>query len=140
MLERLKPGVAKRWLYLIAGVIWTAVGCMLLVLAVSWVKREALAAAAGILAVGIALGAAGGATMFAGIARKNIARIREAPDIACAFSFQAWRGYLIMAFMIALGVVLRHSAIPKPALALTYAAVGTALAYSSFLYYRALPS
>lgn len=38
--------------------------------------------------------------------------------------------------MIALGIALRHSGVPKPALAVVYAAIGGALMLASGLYHR----
>ena len=54
------------------------------------------------------------------------------------FSFQAWKSYLLVAFMIALGITLRHSALPRPILAGVYLAIGGALFLSSLRYYRLL--
>lgn len=136
--QRLKPGVARHWLFALAGLVWTGVGVMLLRLAYMWLADLGGLPALELGALGGAIAVAAGLTMFARIARKNIARISEAPDIACVFSFQAWEGYLVMTFMIALGVLLRHSAVPKPALAVVYAGVGGALTISSLRYYQAL--
>ena len=51
---------------------------------------------------------------------------------------KAWEGYLIMTFMIALGVLLRHSPVPKSVLAPIYTAVGASLGLASLRYFRAL--
>jgi hypothetical protein len=40
--------------------------------------------------------------------------------------------------MIALGVTLRHSAVPRPELAVVYLAIGGALLLASFSYYNNL--
>jgi hypothetical protein len=135
--ERLKPGVARHWLFTIAGLVWFGVAVMLVRLAYGWLVELDLALGAVLAGFGIVVGVLAGLTLFSRIARKNIERIAEAPDIACVFSFQAWEGYLIMTFMIALGVLLRHSPVPTTVLAPTYAAVGTALAVSSVRYFRA---
>jgi len=50
----------------------------------------------------------------------------------------AWKSYAIVAVMITGGVLLRHSAIPKPYLAIVYAAMGGGLFLSSFVYYGKL--
>ena len=75
---------------------------------------------------------------FGGIALKNIQRLRRLPDRGCFFAFQAWKSYLIIMVMIALGVTLRHSSIPKHFLAVAYTAIGGALIVGSFYYYRHL--
>ncbi len=75
---------------------------------------------------------------FGDIAQKNIQRLRRLPDRGCFFAFQAWKSYLIIMVMIALGVTLRHSSIPKHFLAVAYTAIGGALIVGSFYYYRHL--
>ena len=54
----------------------------------------------------------------------------------CFFAFQQWHSYPLVAFMIALGVFLRHSALPKPYLAILYTGLGSSLFLSSFHYYK----
>jgi hypothetical protein len=138
MLERLKPGVARHWLFGVAGLIWAGVGSMLAWIAYGWLSEMSVALAAGLAAFGIALGVAGTATVFARVSRMNIARISRAPDIACVFSFQAWEGYLVMTFMIGLGVALRHLPVPPEIKAPVYVGVGISLAASSVRYFAAL--
>jgi hypothetical protein len=75
---------------------------------------------------------------FSGIARKNIDRICLLPEKGCIFAFQAWKSYLIIALMIALGIILRHSPISKQYLAIVYMTIGGALLLSSLQYYRKL--
>ena len=38
--ERLNPVLPKRWLLILAGIMWTAVGFMLLAYAVSWLSIQ----------------------------------------------------------------------------------------------------
>ncbi len=72
---------------------------------------------------------------FSKIAARNIERIRGSVDYACVFSFQSWKGYLIIAVMVVLGVLLRHSSIPRPELAVLYTAIGGGLFLASLHYY-----
>jgi len=72
---------------------------------------------------------------FRRLARQNIERIKQLNDRACLFSFLAWRSYAVVAVMIAGGVLLRHSAIPKHWLAVLYGAIGGGLFLASFVYY-----
>lgn len=55
----------------------------------------------------------------------------------CVFSFMPWKSYLIILIMMAMGVTLRHSAIPKHYLAILYTCIGLALILSSMRYMRA---
>ena len=51
-------------------------------------------------------------------------------------SGQVWRSYLIVIVMIAMGIDLRHSPLPKPYLAVLYGGIGMALVLSSVRYLR----
>jgi hypothetical protein len=74
--------------------------------------------------------------VFAGIVRKNIARIDAGPERASAWAFQNWRSYLVTIFMVGLGITLRHSSLPKPWLAIVYEGIGVALLLTSLMYHR----
>ncbi len=54
----------------------------------------------------------------------------------CVFAFQSWKSYLIVVIMIAMGIGLRHSPIPKPYLSVLYIGIGLALILSSFRYLK----
>jgi len=135
-LARLNPVVPRHWLLILAGIMWTGVGVLLSSLAVSWWAEmfSITSILLGILGVGISIFA--NQFQFRSLARKNIDRILSLNEKACAFSFQAWKGYLIIAVMMTAGILLRSSSIPKPYLAVVYAAIGGALLQASFNYYR----
>lgn len=73
--------------------------------------------------------------VFSGMAHKNILRIRAYQEKVCVFAFQAWKSYLIIIFMVALGITLRSSPLPKPYLAVIYTTIGGALFLASINYY-----
>ena len=54
----------------------------------------------------------------------------------CLFAFIPWKSYLIIAVMMTMGIVLRHSSIPKQYLAVLYIGIGLALVLSSVRYMR----
>ncbi|MEF9437835.1 MAG: hypothetical protein L0922_03485 [Candidatus Mariimomonas ferrooxydans] len=54
----------------------------------------------------------------------------------CIFAFQAWKSYLIIAIMIAMGIILRHSQIPTYYISVIYIGFGGAMILSSIRYYR----
>jgi uncharacterized membrane protein HdeD (DUF308 family) len=132
----IRPAVERRWLFAISGVLWTVVGAMLMTYAFMWLAPVGLHLEIALGAVGVALAALAARYLFRGIARKNIDRIERGPDRASVLSFQPWKSYVLMAGMIALGVILRRSGIPKPALAVVYAAVGGALMLAAGVYHR----
>ena len=132
---RFNPVVPRNWLLVLAGLMWSAVGILLCSYAVTWVTHPAtvIALALGLLGLGISV--AINRWGFSKLADKNIDRILAYDERACAFAFQAWKGYLIIVIMMTGGILLRHSFIPRPYLAVVYAAIGAALLQASINYY-----
>ncbi len=137
-LEKWKPGVPKHWLLLLAGLLWIGVGCMLDSLAWSWLKTETAGKAAVLGALGFIGAMAIHHFGFLRIVDKNLARILPMEGKRCIFSFMPWKSYILIMSMSLLGATLRHSALPKPYLAVLYMAIGTALFLSSIRYFRYL--
>jgi hypothetical protein len=137
-LSSLKPAVTKAWLIAIAGLMWTGVGVMLCRLAYAWlaVINRGMATSLGLL--GVVMAVAAYYFGFSKIARKNIKRISLLVEKTCIFAFQTWKGYLIIGFMVTLGIILRNSAIPKQYVAIVYTTIGGAIFLSSFHYYGLL--
>lgn len=131
--------VSRRVLFAIGGVIWTAVGILLMVYTITWLAPVPLPAVLGFVAAGLVVAVIFVRFVFSPIVNKNIARIDAGPERASAWAFQGWKSYLVTAFMVGLGITLRRSAIPKPELAVVYEGIGVALLYTSLLYYRRLP-
>lgn len=137
-LSQLKPAVPKCWLFAASGVMWSGVGLMMCLTGAGWLLQEGIVWGTGFELLGLALAVLTVRWGFGGIARKNIRRLRRLPDRGCFFAFQAWKSYLLIMIMIALGVTLRHSPIPRNLIAVVYTAVGGALFLGSFHYYRHL--
>ena len=137
-LSRLKPTVPKCWLFVASGVLWSAVGVMMCATGIGWLADGGTDQAMAFGLSGLILAVLSFRWGFGGIARKNIRRLRRLPEKGCFFAFQAWKSYLIIIAMIALGITLRHSSIPKPFLAVAYTAIGGALVLGSYHYYRYL--
>jgi hypothetical protein len=137
-MKKLNPIVAREWLFLLAGVMWTAVGIMLLWRAVGWLTAMEIAWMVGLGALGFVLGFLAYWFGFTHIVRKNIARLCGLPERVGVFSFNSGKGYVTIIFMIGLGVTLRHSPLPREALALLYTAMGSALLLASFHFYARL--
>ena len=137
-LKKWKPGMAKKWLYSSAGLMWSAVGVMLCYLAYGWLKpipidRWILLTLGGIL-LAVIMYAFG----FSKLADKNIQRISNLTgDKICLFAFQEWTSYPLVIVMISLGIFLRmYSPIPKPLLAAMYIGIGGSLFLASLHYYK----
>lgn len=133
--SKLRPAVPRNWLIATAGVMWSAVGVILCLMAYHWLvtvvtKSPILFGLAGFL-LALVVYYFG----FSRIARKNIDRLFQFQDKVCFFAFQAWKSYLIIALMATLGAFLRHSSISKQYLAVIYLTIGGALVLSSLHYY-----
>jgi hypothetical protein len=134
--EKYKPAVNKRFLVFLAGFIWIGVGIMLNSFAASWLMTYGRSP----LFLFIAIGLAGSVIIhhygFLKIVDKNLGRISKMEGKRCAFSFMTWRSYFTVAIMVTMGIMLRHSAIPKQYLSVLYIAIGMALILSSIRYFR----
>jgi hypothetical protein len=132
------PSVDREVLVLTAGVVWSAVGLVLILAAAVWLISSHL----GVI-IPASIGAVGGVIVyrygFVRLARRNLIRIyQQAPgkEKVCMFAFQNTRSYVIAAFMMAMGYGLRHLPISKIYLAPVYSAIGLALFLSSLQYYH----
>jgi len=138
VLKNLRPAVTKFWLIVFSGLMWSGAGVVLCRLAYNWlvIINKSMAITLGLLSLGMALAAYHFG--FSKIARKNIGRLCQLTEKTCLFAFQTWKGYLVIAVMMALGAFMRSSPIPRPWLAILYATIGGALLLASFLYYSLL--
>lgn len=136
--ERARLDVDRRWLLFIAGAVWMAVGILLLTYAVTWLAPVSASLEIELGVAGIAVAVVFIRFVLHGIVTKNIARIEGGPARASAFSFQGWKSYVITVVMIAMGIALKRSEIPRPQLAVVYLGVGLGLMVASGLYHRHL--
>ena len=135
-IERYKPGVSKSTLLFIAGMLWVMVGIMLNSMAWSWLRVERLSHAITAAAIGFIGSLFIHRFGFSRIVNRNLDRILPMEGKRCVFSFMPWKSYVLVAVMITLGFLLRHSPIPKLYLAVLYIAIGMALILSSIRYLR----
>lgn len=119
---------------------WTSVGLFLMRLAYRWLlelsTKEILFAVVTGLLLGIAIAYFG----FSGLAVKNIDRISQyQKEKLCIWAFQKWTTYLLVIFMMSLGIFMRNTPhIPKFLLSSIYIGIGFALFLASFHYYQFL--
>jgi hypothetical protein len=133
---KFKPEVDKKILVLLAGLMWCGVGIMLVAFAISWLNKYE--------GNGVLLFYIGGfiAAMpihhfgFLKIADKNLNRLLPLTEKKCIFSFMTWRSYVIVLIMVSMGIILKHSAIPKQYLSILYNGIGLALFLSGIRYFR----
>ncbi len=133
--KRVTLAVPRKVLIIAAGLMWCGAGVMLSIRALIWLTaNEGISwpyAAVGIIAA-LLINHLG----FKNIVTKNIARIAELPERHSLFAFISVKSYLTIIIMIALGIILRNSPIPKKYLALIYITMGMSLLLSGVIYFR----
>ncbi len=131
-----KPAVPRRWLMGLAGILWGAVGVMLCRLAIGWLQPVRIEQRVVLLGLGLALAAGMYRAAFSRLVARNLERIGNLPARGCLFAFQPWKSYLVIVFMVMLGLGLRRSALPRPVLAVVYITIGVALILGGIKYWR----
>lgn len=131
-------GVSGTGLKAIAGALWVIAGFNVVRMGVkSWGTLEdklTFWLIAGAAVTFIAFGA-----MFYRLTLKNIARIGGYREKAAFWHCMSLKSYLIMAFMITLGVVLRNCTPTPPSfIAAFYCGLGTALFLAGVIYFLRL--
>ncbi len=135
-IAKIKPAVNKRVLLFLAGFMWFGVGTMLLFLSFFWLKAFQVHGSFLVGGIGVAVALIVHHFGFLKIVDKNLSRILPMEGTKCIFSFITWKSYIIVAVMVAMGALLRHSPIPKPYLSMLYIGIGLALILSSVRYLR----
>lgn len=125
-------------LLLIDGIIWLVAGLNVVKLGIqAWLTLDSTTIW---IVVGCLLTLVAFAIMFVRMVFKNTKRIRLIPTSERkVWNCMSLRSFLIMAFMIALGITLRHSPlVPRAFIASFYVGLGTALSIAGVIY-LALP-
>jgi hypothetical protein len=137
-IDKIKPAVDKSALIFLSFFVWVVVGAVLLLFAYSWLRASQVKSS--FLFVGVGVGAALVIHHFGflKIVDKNLGRILPMEGKKCVFSFMTWKSYIIVAVMVTMGTLLRHSAIPKTYLSILYIGIGLSLVLSSIRYLRIL--
>ncbi|GBE39491.1 MAG TPA: hypothetical protein ENG95_05780 [Nitrospirae bacterium] len=135
-LEKFDPAVDKRFLVAISGLVWSIVGIFLCNLAVSWLMQTTDQKTLLFGPAGVVLALLIHHFGFLRLVDSNISRILSKKDKVCFFAFQPWKSYLIIVIMVAMGITLRHSSLPKPYLSIIYIGFGGAMILSSIRYIR----
>lgn len=132
ILKKLKPGIPKQGLLYIATLVWAFVSFRIL-----FIGYEDIIENTSLYWVFIPTGALLAIPffkfLFLRVANKHIDRIlRVESERPCLFSFFDIKGYLIMAFMIALGISAQKARfIPHSYLGIFYISLGFSLFFSA---------
>jgi len=135
-IEKLTPAVNKNILIFLSGLVWVAVGTMLLAFSSTWLQAARLHHAILFVGPGVAAALVIHHFGFLKVVDKNLGRILPMEGKRCVFSFMSWKSYILVAVMVSLGVLLRHSPLPKTYLSVLYIAIGLSLILSSIRYLR----
>lgn len=134
-LNKYNPQVPKHYLMLFAGAMWIGVGLMLNIMALKWIISYEGNLRLIYPVIGLTAAVIIQHFGFKRVAARNIQRIEALPGKRCAFSFISWKSYLLVGVMMTMGLLLRHSPLPKQYLVVVYCAIGLALIISGSLYF-----
>ena len=136
-IKKWTPATKKVWLHLTAGLMWSGVGILLTIFAITWFELVHSWTVLLLISASLLLAACIYFFGFSKLASSNIQRIIRIPkERVCLFAFQKWTSYPLVVVMIFMGIYLRrYSPIPKPDLAILYLGIGLSLFISSFQYY-----
>ncbi|MGA9407135.1 MAG: hypothetical protein WBW71_08385 [Bacteroidota bacterium] len=130
------PVIRRHYLFAFAGILWTIAGGILCVRGTIWMAMLPVSTGSIVVLVSVIVAGAGYIFGFSKIVGKNIDRIHRLPERANIFAFTAARGYVMIGFMMALGITLRNSSIPKYYLTIPYFVMGSMLLLGSVRFYR----
>lgn len=128
--KKIKPGVPRKVHLLAAALLWTVVGILLLVRGLGWIHP---AENGWFLAAALVLGTLKSRFILDRSARRSIKRIVRLQDGTCLGAVYSWKTWLLVAVMMASGIVLRVYFDPGRYIGMIYCAVGWALFLSSRL-------
>ncbi len=126
-----KPAASMRVHLLLAAVMWTTVGSMLLTIGVRWMPDGRPSYTALLVAAGVVTGLLKSRFVLVRTATRMVERIRTRGDGRCVGGFISLRSWALVGLMIAMGRVIRLGLLPRPAAAVLYIAVGVALLATS---------
>ncbi len=134
--RRWTPRAGRRALARFAGVMWLLVALMLLARAGVWLAGSSPRTAAVSGGLGLLMGIVLVPRAFRPLVAKNIARWRELPEPVCLFACFAPRSWALVAVMVAAGITLRRSPVPRPVLIVPYLGMAVCLGYGAVRYLR----
>jgi hypothetical protein len=131
LVVRFKPAAPVRVHLMVAALMWTAAGVMLVTRALIWLVRIDAGLAIGLGAVALVIGGAKGWFVLRKSAKRISNRIHSRGDGRCIGGFISWKTWLLVAVMMGSGIALRHSTMSRTILGVVYLAIGTALLSAS---------
>jgi len=135
LISYITPRVSKRVLLLVAGVVWGFASCRVFLVFLQDIKLIPSPLPA--LLIGFAIYLPFFSFVFFKVLRKHCRRIiNKSKEWNCIFSFFDLKSYLIMAFMITLGILSRHFlSLPPLFMASFFFGLSFSLFTSAFYYF-----
>lgn len=140
----------------ISGVIWMGIGLFLLTLGLNYLVQSSLSdrsyffnalswfigvkelAIVALMVFALFLGSLKAKTVFGKVVVKNVKRIRSFPNPTEFTNIYGFKYFVLIAFMMFLGVVLRYFEVPLDIRGVIDVAVGSALVRGGIFYFRNL--
>lgn len=135
-LELHKPTGSARSQLLLAEMMWTVVGSVLLSLGLHWVVQRYHGPGWAYAVPFLLLGLIKSRFVLDRVAKRTIHRIRTRGDDHCVGGFFSPVSWALIAGMMVLGQVLRASPLPRAGVGFLYVTVGSALLVSSRLLWK----
>jgi hypothetical protein len=135
--ERYKPAAAVRAHLVLAGLMWTVVGAVLVGFGSRWLWQLPTPTAPWLAMLAVAIGIFKSRFVLDRAARRMVHRILEHGDGRCLGGFLSLRSWALVVVMAGGGRLLRGSHLARGLLGFLYLAVGTALLLSSRVAWRA---
>ncbi len=128
ILTRLKPGVPRQTHLFLAALLWTVIGCVLMVRGSVWLVDKGSVVS---FVIAILLGTLKSLLILDKSAKKSIDRIQRLADGSCLGAVYSVKTWLLVMAMMLFGYILRHSGVPLIVLGSLYITIGWALLFSS---------
>lgn len=128
-LSRFKPGVARRTHLLLAAMLWSAVGTLLLTRGARFIRVSDYQAV--IVVTSLVAGTLKGYFVLDRSARKTLKRISGFHENTCFGAVYSIKTWMLVGGMIAMGIGLRRSSLPSELLGFIYLTIGWGLLFSS---------
>lgn len=131
-LSRLKPGIKRRTHLLLSASLWSVIGVVLVTK--GWfASGECAQYQSIIIGVSVTVGFAKSLLVLDKAASRGIERILKFEDGTCLGAVYSVKTWVLVLFMIGMGVILRNSTLPGMLLCFVYTGVGWSLLFSSRL-------
>jgi len=123
----------------LSAFLWSFFGVDMNFVASKWLVYFENEVKINLIIIGVLLGLSMAIFLFSKIVKRNILRIKSLPERSNILLFQSLKSYILIAFMISLGITMRKSGlVPDYILCPMYITIGVALFTSSFIYYKEL--